>query len=105
MWLKAKSKKKSVHRLKSSKSMASLLKRPSTETVKKTVSTPQVTKHKLYNDAGEEIGEHEVPVIESYTISPAVEAVAEQTETVVVTRAESNSRKSRVERYSRIILI
>jgi hypothetical protein len=59
-----------------------------TETVKKTVSTPQVTKHKLYNDAGEEIGEHEVPVMESYEITPAVEAVAEKTETVV-TRAES----------------
>jgi hypothetical protein len=59
-----------------------------TETVTKTVRTPQVTKHKLYNDAGEEIGEHEVPVMESYEITPAVEAVAEQTETVV-TRAES----------------
>ena len=59
-----------------------------TETVKKSVSTPQVTKHKLYNDAGEEIGEHEVPVMESYTITPAVESVAEKTETVV-TRAES----------------
>jgi hypothetical protein len=59
-----------------------------TETVTKTVSTPQVTKHKLYNDAGEEIGEHEVPVMESYTITPAVESVAEKTETVV-TRAES----------------
>ena len=59
-----------------------------TETVTKTVSTPQVTKHKLYNDAGEEIGEHEVPVMESYTITPAVESVAEQSETVV-TRAES----------------
>jgi hypothetical protein len=59
-----------------------------TETVKKQVSTPQVVKHKLYNDAGEEIGEHEVPVMESYEVSPAVEAVAEKTETVVV-RAES----------------
>jgi hypothetical protein len=59
-----------------------------TETVTKSVSTPQVTKHKLYNDAGEEIGEHEVPVMESYTITPAVESVAEKTETVV-TRAES----------------
>ena len=59
-----------------------------TETVKKQVSTPQVVKHKLYNDAGEEIGEHEVPVMESYEVSPAVEAVAEKTETVV-TRAES----------------
>ena len=59
-----------------------------TETVKKTVSTPQVTKHKLYNDAGDEIGEHEVPTMESYEITPAVESVEEQSETVV-TRAES----------------
>ena len=59
-----------------------------TETVTKTVSTPQVTKHKLYNDAGEEIGEHEVPVMESYEVSPAVEAVEEKSETVI-TRAES----------------
>tara|TARA_R110002167_G_scaffold4198_4_gene19649 strand:- start:1987 stop:2619 length:633 start_codon:yes stop_codon:yes gene_type:complete len=59
-----------------------------TETVKKSVSTPQVTKHNLYNEAGEEIGEHETPTMESYEITPAVEAVAEQSETVV-TRAES----------------
>tara|TARA_R110000824_G_scaffold323219_2_gene510137 strand:+ start:416 stop:1033 length:618 start_codon:yes stop_codon:yes gene_type:complete len=59
-----------------------------TETVTKTVSTPQVTKHKLYNDAGEEIGEHEVATMESYEVTPAVAAVAEQSETVV-TRAES----------------
>jgi hypothetical protein len=59
-----------------------------TETVKKTVSTPQVVKHKLYNDAGEEIGEHEVPVMESYEVSPAVDAVEETSETVVV-RAET----------------
>jgi len=59
-----------------------------TETVKKQVSTPQVTKHKLYNDAGEEIGAHEVPVMESYEITPAVEAVEETSETVVV-RAET----------------
>ena len=58
------------------------------ETVKKQVSTPQVVKHKLYNDAGEEIGEHEVPVMESYEVSPAVEAVEETSETVVV-RAET----------------
>tara|TARA_R110002050_G_scaffold26019_1_gene69012 strand:+ start:280 stop:936 length:657 start_codon:yes stop_codon:yes gene_type:complete len=58
------------------------------ETVTNTVNEPQVTKHKLYNDAGEEIGEHEVPVMESYEITPAVEAVEETSETVVV-RAES----------------
>jgi hypothetical protein len=59
-----------------------------TETVTKQVSTPQVTKHKLYNDAGEEIGEHEVPVMVEYEVSPAVEAVEETSETVVV-RAET----------------
>ena len=59
-----------------------------TETVTKTVSTPQVVKHKLYNDAGEEIGEHAVPVMEPYEITPAVEAVEETSETVVV-RAET----------------
>jgi len=59
-----------------------------TETVKKQVSTPQVTKHKLFDEAGEEIGEHEVPVMESYEITPAVEAVEETSETVVV-RAET----------------
>ena len=59
-----------------------------TETVKKTVSTPQVVKHKLFDEAGEEIGEHEVPVMESYEITPAVEAVEETSETVVV-RAET----------------
>ena len=59
-----------------------------TETVTKTVSTPQVTKHKLYNDAGEEIGEHEVPGMESYEVTPAVAAVEEKTETVI-TRPES----------------
>jgi hypothetical protein len=59
-----------------------------TETVTKTVSTPQVTKHKLYNDAGEEIGEHEVATMESFEVSPAVEAVEETSETVI-TRAES----------------
>ena len=58
------------------------------ETVKKQVSTPQVTKHKLYNDAGEEIGEHEVPVTEEYEITPAIAAVEESSETVVV-RAET----------------
>jgi len=59
-----------------------------TETVTKQVSTPQVVTHKLYDEAGEEIGEHEVPVMESYEVSPAVEAVEETSETVVV-RAES----------------
>ena len=94
-----------------------------TETVTKQVSTPQVTKHKLYNEDGtpqtrvvteaveakdavvdeegnelepaveavEEVTEpvlHSVPTMESYTISEATEAVAEQSETVI-TRDES----------------
>ena len=94
-----------------------------TETVTNTVSTPQVTKHQLYNEDGtpqtrvvteaveakdavldddgaeiepaveavEEVTEpvlHSVPTMESYTISEATEAVAEQSETVI-TRAES----------------
>ena len=59
-----------------------------TETVTKTVSEPQVEKHKLYNEAGEEIGEHEVAVMEEYEITPAIEAVEESSETVVV-RAET----------------
>ena len=59
-----------------------------TETVTKTISEPQVEKHKLYNEAGEEIGEHEVPVMEEYEISPSVAAVEESSETVVV-RAET----------------
>ena len=59
-----------------------------TETVTKTISTPQVTTHKLYNDAGDEIGEHEVPVTEEYEITPAIEAIEESSETVVV-RAET----------------
>jgi hypothetical protein len=88
-----------------------------TETVTKSVSTPQVTEHQLYNEDGtpqtrvvteakdavldedgkeieaavEEVTEpvlHSVPTMESFTISEPVEAVAEQSETVI-TRAES----------------
>lgn len=94
-----------------------------TETVTKTVSTPQFIEHQLYNEDGtaktrvvtpaveakdalldddgneleaavEAVAEvtepvlHSVPVMESYTISEAIPAVAEQTETVV-TRAET----------------
>ena len=59
-----------------------------TETVTKTVSEPQTVTHKLYDEAGEEIGEHEVPVMEEYEITPAVEAVEETSETVIV-RPES----------------
>ena len=59
-----------------------------TETVTKTVSTPQFTEHQLYNEDGEEIGDHDVPVMESYEVSPAVSEVAEVTEEVI-TRPET----------------
>ena len=39
-------------------------------------------------DAGDEIGEHEVPVMEEYEITPAIAAVEESSETVVI-RAEA----------------
>ena len=88
-----------------------------TETVTKTVSEPQFTEHQLYNEDGtpqmrvvteakdaildddgaelepavEEVTEpvlHKVPTMEEYDITPAVEAVEETSETVIV-RPES----------------
>ena len=88
-----------------------------TETVTKTVSEPQFTEHQLYNEDGtpqtrvvteakdaildddgaelepavEEVTEpvmYKVPTMEEYEITPAVEAVEETSETVVV-RPES----------------
>ena len=84
-----------------------------TETVTKTVSTPQVTEHQLYNEDGtpqtrvvteakdavldedgkeieaavEEVTEpvmYEAPTMEAYEITPAVKAVKKKSETVVV---------------------
>jgi len=84
-----------------------------TETVTKTVSTPQFTEHQLYNEDGtpqtrvvtpakeavldedgkeieaavEEVTEpvlHSVPTMESYEISPATEGTDETVETIVV---------------------
>ena len=51
-------------------------------------NTPETKEVPLFDEAGEEVGTTTVPVMESYTISEAIEAVAEKTETVV-TRAES----------------
>jgi len=51
-------------------------------------NTPETKEVPLFDEAGEEVGTTTVPVMESYTITPAVESVAEKTETVV-TRAES----------------
>jgi hypothetical protein len=51
-------------------------------------NTPETKDVPLFDEAGEEVGTTTVPVMESYEVTPAVEAVEEQIETVV-TRAES----------------
>ena len=58
--------------------------------VTKTVvtNTPETKEVPLFDEAGEEIGMTTVPVMESYEITPAVEAVEETSETIVV-RPES----------------
>ena len=60
------------------------------KSVTKTVvtNTPETKEVPLFDEAGEEVGTTTVPVMESYEVSPAVEAVEETSETVVV-RAES----------------
>jgi len=56
------------------------------ETVTKQV--PVTKEVPLFNEAGEEIGTHSIDETEKYEISPAIEAVEESSETVVV-RAET----------------
>ena len=58
--------------------------------VTKTVvtNTPETKEVPLFDEAGEEVGTTTVPVMESYEITPAVEAVEETSETIVV-RPES----------------
>ena len=51
-------------------------------------NTPETKEVPLFDEAGEEVGTTTVPVMESYEVTPAVEAVEEQSATVV-TRAES----------------
>ena len=51
-------------------------------------NTPETKEVPLFDEAGEEVGTTTVPVMESYEVSPAVEAVEEVSETVVV-RPES----------------
>ena len=51
-------------------------------------NTPETKEVPLFDEAGKEVGTTTVPVMESYEVTPAVEAVAEQTETVI-TRPES----------------
>ena len=56
------------------------------KTVKEIVtnSVPETKEVLLFNEDGEEIGTHTIEVTEEYEISPAVEAIEETTETVVV---------------------
>ena len=56
-------------------------------TVTSSVEEPQFEEVSLYNEDGDEIGKHKIPVMEEYEISPAVEAVAEVTEEVLVSEA------------------
>ena len=57
-----------------------------TETVTKQVVEGVTEEVDLYNEAGETIGKHTVPVMESYESAPAVEAVDEVTEDVVISK-------------------
>ncbi len=60
------------------------------KSVTKTVvtNTPETKEVPLFDEAGEEVGTTTVPVMESFEVSPAVEAVEETSETVI-TRPES----------------
>ena len=70
-----------------------------TETVTKQVAEGVTEEVDLYNEAGEKIGKHTIPVMESYEVSPAVEAVDEVTEEVVIKAAETISKKSWVDTH------
>jgi len=60
------------------------------KSVTKTVvtNTPETKEVPLFDEAGEEVGTTTVPVMESFEVSPAVEAVEETSETVI-TRPET----------------
>jgi len=70
-----------------------------TETITKQVEQGVTEEVDLYNEAGEKIGKHTVPVMESYEVSPAVEAVDEVTEKVVIKPAETISKKAWVDTH------
>jgi len=70
-----------------------------TETVTKQVAEGVTEEVDLYNEAGEKIGKHTIPVMESYEVSPAVEAVDEVTEEVVVKAAKTISKKTWVDTH------
>lgn len=70
-----------------------------TETVTKQVAEGVTEEVDLYNEAGEKIGKHTVPVMESYEVSAAVEAVDEVTEEVVIKAAKTIEKKSWVDTH------
>ena len=70
-----------------------------TETVTKQVEQGVTEEVDLYNESGEKIGKHTIPVMESYEVSPAVEAVDEVTEEVVVKAAKTISKKTWVDTH------
>tara|TARA_Y100000310_G_scaffold44234_1_gene41311 strand:- start:251 stop:1054 length:804 start_codon:yes stop_codon:yes gene_type:complete len=70
-----------------------------TETVTRENKELQFEEVSLYNEDGDEIGKHKIPVMEEYEISPAVEAVAEVTEEVLVSEAIEEVEEELGEKY------
>lgn len=70
-----------------------------TETVTRQVVSGVTEEVDLFDTDGNKIGKHTVPVMESYEVSPAVEAVDEVTEEVVVKAAETISKKTWVDSH------
>jgi len=63
------------------------IQKTTTKTVTKEVSTPQYEEVKLYDEDGEEIGTHQIPVMEEYEVESAMEAVEAVTEQRLVSEA------------------
>jgi len=57
-----------------------------TETMTKQVVSGVTEEVDLFDEDGNKIGKHTIPVMESYEVSPAVEAVDEVTEDVVISK-------------------
>ena len=70
-----------------------------TETVTRKNKELQFEEVPLYNEDGDEIGKHKIPVMEEYEISPAVEAVAEVTEEVLISEAIEEVEEELGEKY------
>ena len=57
------------------------------KTITKENAEPQWEIVPLYNEEGYEIGEHKIPIMEDYEVEPAVEAVDEVTEEMLISEA------------------